>query len=162
MRREAAQLFGQVAWIHHTLDQAAKAAEAWGRQASLLTSLLEEEPASKTLRYGICRTAIGGGVTRCATLARRAKPERPTTRRPGFRKACSASLPTRPGTNWRSPTPCSIWPGLLSPRDAGRRAGALYRRVVELDRAAIRTAPDDPGFNAELALAPGRPGDVLP
>ena len=50
VRREAAQLFGQVAEIHHTLDQAAKAAEAWGRQASLLTSLLAEEPASKALR----------------------------------------------------------------------------------------------------------------
>ncbi len=47
VRREAAQLFDQVAEIHHTLGQAAKAAEAWGRQASLLTSLLEEEPANK-------------------------------------------------------------------------------------------------------------------
>src|SRR5262249_26975713 len=50
VRREAAQLFGHVAGIHHTLGQAAKAAEAWGRQASLLTSLLEEAPASKALR----------------------------------------------------------------------------------------------------------------
>ena len=53
VRREAAQLFDQVAWIHHTLDQAGKAAEAWGRQANLLTSLLEEEPDNKALRMAL-------------------------------------------------------------------------------------------------------------
>ena len=53
VRREAAHLFGHVAEIHHTLDQPAAAAEAWGRRASLLTSLLEEEPANRALRMDL-------------------------------------------------------------------------------------------------------------
>jgi tetratricopeptide (TPR) repeat protein len=34
----------------------------------------------------------------------------------------------------------------------------LFRRVLELDRAAVRSDPRDPGFNAELALALGDQG----
>src|SRR5262249_35780780 len=56
VRREAAHLFGQVGWIRHTLDQAGKAAEAWGRQVSLLASLLEEEPANSDLRSDLAHT----------------------------------------------------------------------------------------------------------
>ncbi len=53
VRREAAQLFGQVGWIQHILGQPAKAAEAWGRQAGLLSSLLEEDSANKALRLAL-------------------------------------------------------------------------------------------------------------
>ena len=34
----------------------------------------------------------------------------------------------------------------------------LYRRILELDRAAVRAAPEDPSFNGELALALGEQG----
>src|SRR5262249_34517620 len=43
-------LFGDVGWIRYILGQADMATEAWGRQASLLTSLLEDEPTCKDLR----------------------------------------------------------------------------------------------------------------
>ena len=47
---EAAQLFNRVAWIHDTLGQADKEAEARGHEVSLLTSLLKEDPANEDLR----------------------------------------------------------------------------------------------------------------
>jgi tetratricopeptide (TPR) repeat protein len=53
VRREAAELFRQVADIHGYLGQVDRAVEAYGRQASLLASLLEEEPASKVLRSAL-------------------------------------------------------------------------------------------------------------
>src|SRR5262249_28013392 len=53
MRRAAAQLFGQVALIHYTLGQPAKSAEFYGRKVSLLTGLLDEEPADKALRIDL-------------------------------------------------------------------------------------------------------------
>ena len=53
VRREAAHLFDQVACIHHTLGQSARAVEAWGRQASLLASLVEEEPANQAHRLDL-------------------------------------------------------------------------------------------------------------
>src|SRR5262249_21984409 len=34
----------------------------------------------------------------------------------------------------------------------------LYRRILELDRSAVRAAPDNPEFHAELALALGDQG----
>ena len=48
--------------------------------------------------------------------------------------------------------------GLLSPWSQADELEPLYRRILELDRAAVRTAPDDPEFNAELALALGDQG----
>ena len=48
--------------------------------------------------------------------------------------------------------------GLLSNWAHADELEPLYRRIVELDRAAVRTAPDDPSFNAELALALGDQG----
>src|SRR5262249_19127114 len=53
VRQEAAELYGQVAWIQHILGQADQAAESWRRQARLLTSLLEGEPTSKDLRLDL-------------------------------------------------------------------------------------------------------------
>ena len=48
--------------------------------------------------------------------------------------------------------------GLLSPWSQADELERLYRRIVELDRAAVRTAPDHPTVNAELALALGDQG----
>src|SRR5262249_49227414 len=50
VRREAARLFRQVAEIHHHLGQPGLAAEAYGHQESLLSRLIEKEPANKDLR----------------------------------------------------------------------------------------------------------------
>src|SRR5262249_21701186 len=50
---------------------------------------------------------------------------------------------------------------LLSSWAQGDEHEPIYRRIVELDRAAVRSAPDDPAFNAELALALGDQGMFL-
>jgi hypothetical protein len=41
---------------------------------------------------------------------------------------------------------------LLSPEDDAEELKRLFGRVVELDRAAVAAAPDEPGYQAELAL----------
>jgi tetratricopeptide (TPR) repeat protein len=157
VRREAVQLFGRVAEIHHTLDQAAMAAEAWGRQASLLTSLLEEEPASKALRMELSHShRWRGNALRDFGKAREA------------REAYDQAARLQEGLLRESPDEASYQLALantllntarlLSPWDQAEELEPLYRRVLELDRAALRTAPDDPVFNAELALALGDQG----
>jgi serine/threonine protein kinase/Flp pilus assembly protein TadD len=123
VRRAAAQLFDQVAWIHHTLNQASKAAAAWGRRASLLTSLLEEEPASKDLEEGLVH-------------------EFPNEAR--YKVALANTLLNMAGQRSEGDQTAELEP--------------LYRRILELERAAVRIAPLDPACNAELALALGAQG----
>src|SRR5262249_50882480 len=43
--------------------------------------------------------------------------------------------------------------GLLSRRDQAEECELVYRRIVELDRAAVRAVPNNLKFQAELALA---------
>ena len=161
VRREAVKLFGRVAEIHHTLDQAAMAAEAWGRQASLLTGLLEEEPASKDPSHGI--------VGQPSVAGQRAA--RPWQRREA-REAYDQAARLQEGLLHESPDKAHYqlvlantllnMAGLLSPWSQADERERLYRRVVELDRAAVRAAPDDPDVQCRIGPRAGRPGDVLP
>jgi serine/threonine-protein kinase len=160
VRRQAAQLFGQVAGIHVTLGQAGKAAEAYARQASLLTSLLDEEPASKPLRIelanchryrGNCLRDFGKAreareaYDQAAGIYERLLHESPDEAR--YQEALANTL-----LNAAS---------LLSPQEQSAELESLYRRMLELDRAAVRAAPDNLGFNAELALGLGAQGLFL-
>ena len=96
LRREAAQLFDQVAGIHHTLGQAAKAAEAWGRRASLLSSLLDDEPGNNAIRIAsLAQPSVAGQCTSRPGQGAE-KPGNPMTRRPGFRNGCCKTTPTNP------------------------------------------------------------------
>ena len=157
VRREAVQLFGQVAEIHHTLDQAAKAAEAWGRQASLLTSLLEEEPASKALRMDLSHShRWRGNALRDLGKAREAREAYDQAAR--LQEGLLREFPDEARYQLALANTLLNMAGLLSPWDQADELEPLYRRVLELDRAAVRTAPDDPVFNAELALALGDQG----
>ena len=157
VRREAAQLFGQVAEIHHTLDQAAKAAEAWGRQASLLTSLLEEEPASKALRMDLSHShRWRGNALRDLGKAREAREAYDQAAR--LQEGLLRESPDEPRYQLALANTLLNTAGLLSPWAQADELEPLYRRILELDRAAVRTAPDDPEFNAELALALGDQG----
>jgi tetratricopeptide (TPR) repeat protein len=160
VRREAVQLFGQVAHIHHTLDQAAMAAEAWGRQANLLASLLDEQPASRDLRMELSDShRWRGNALRDHGKMREA------------REAYDQAAKLQEGLLRESPAEADYQlalantllniAGLLSPWAQAAELEALYRRVLELDRAAVRTKPDDSHFNAELALALGDLGMFL-
>ena len=157
VRREAARLFDRVAWIHHTLGQAGDAAESWGRGASLLTSLLEDEPDNKAIRIELSHSYRWRGNA-LRDLGQAAKHRKPTTRRPGFRNGCCTTTPTNPSTSWRSSNTLLNTAGLLSSGGHADLVETLYRRVVELDRAAVRAAPYNPDYNGELALALGEQG----
>jgi tetratricopeptide (TPR) repeat protein len=157
VRREAAQLFGHVGGIQHSLGQVGKAAEAYGRRASLLASLLEEEPASKALRIELADShRWRGNALRDLGKTREA------------REAYDQAAVLHEGLLRESPDEARYQvalantllntASLLSRRDQAEELEPLYRRVLELDRAAVRAAPDDPGFNAELALGLGAQG----
>jgi serine/threonine protein kinase/Tfp pilus assembly protein PilF len=152
VRREAAHLFGQVGWIHHTLGQAGKSAEAWGRQASLLTTLLEEEPADSAVRSGLAHTLRWrGNALRDLGKAREAREayDQAATLQEALLRGSPAD------TAYQSALANTLLnlAGMLSPQDNAAELEPLYRRILELDRTAVRTAPNDPGLNSELALA---------
>ena len=161
VRREAAQLFGQVAEIHHTLDQAAKAAEAWGRQASLLTSLLEEEPASKALRMELADShRWRGNALRDLGKAREAREAYDQAAR--LQEALAARVPRRgplpagarqhPAQHGRSAL--ALGPGRRArttlPPHSGARPGRGPHRAGQS------------GVQCGIGPRAGRPGDVLP
>ena len=161
VRREAAQLFGQVAEIHHTLDQAAKAAEAWGRQASLLTSLLEEEPASKALRMELADSHRWRGNA-LRDLGKLREAREAYDQAAALQEALLRESPDEARYQLALANTLLNTASLLSPWDQADELEPLYRRIVELDRAAVRTAPDDPSVQCGIGPRAGRPGDVLP
>jgi serine/threonine protein kinase len=152
MRREAAMLYRLVAKIHYTLGQMDKAAEAFGQQANLLSSLLETELAEKDLRIDLADSLRWrGNALRELGKAREAQKaykqaaklhERLLGESPGD-AVCQVALAN---TLLNTAT-------LLSCRDQAEELESLFRRIVRLDRAAVDTAPDDPRFSLELALA---------
>jgi tetratricopeptide (TPR) repeat protein len=151
VRRQAAKLYAQVAWIHHLLGQEGEAAAAWDHQARLLVSLLEEEPASIDLRMGLadCHRWRGnalryqgkgpealGAYSHAAGLHEELLRESPDE--PNYQVALANTL-------------LNMAP-LLSGQTAADEQERLYRRILELYRAAVRAAPHNPQFKAELAL----------
>jgi tetratricopeptide (TPR) repeat protein len=157
VRRDAARLFDKVAGIHHTLDQAAKAAEAWGRQASLLTSLLKEEPASKPLRMELAHShRWRGNALRDFGKTREAREAYDQAAR--LQEGLLRESPHEAHYQLALANTLLNTAGLLSHWAQTDELEPLYRRILELDRAAVHTAPLDPGFNAELALALGEQG----
>jgi tetratricopeptide (TPR) repeat protein len=157
VRREAEKLFGQVALIHHTLGHAGKAAQARGRQATLLTSLLEEEPASKELRMDLADSHRNrGNALRDLGKARES------------REAYDQAARLQEGLLRESPDDANYKVALantllntatlLSRRDKAKELEPLYRRILKYDRAAVRAAPNDQLFQVELGIALGDQG----
>jgi tetratricopeptide (TPR) repeat protein len=152
VRLEAARLFGQVAWIQHILGQADKAADTWDREARLLTTLLEEESASKDFRMELAHIhRWRGNMLRDLGKAGEA--------REAYRQAAKvqeellSESPLEPRYQAELANTLLNTASLLSGRDQTEELEVLYRRILKLDRAAVDAAPEDPKFNAELALA---------
>jgi tetratricopeptide (TPR) repeat protein len=157
VRREAAQLFGQAASIHHTLGQLGKAAEAYGRQATLLASLVADEPASKALRAKLADShRWRGNALRDLKMAREARAAYDKAAR--LHEELLREAPDDAGFQVAVANTLLNTATLLSRRDDAEELEPLYRRVVALDRAAVRAEPDNPRYNAELALALGTQG----
>jgi tetratricopeptide (TPR) repeat protein len=157
VRREAANLFGHVAAIYLSLGQMGKAADALGSQAGLLTSLLEEEPASKDLRIALADSHRSrGNALRDQGKAREAREA--YDHAAGLHEGLLRESPDEALYQVALANTLLNTATLLSPRDQAEELKPLFRRIVELDRAAVRAAPDQPGYQAELALALGDQG----
>jgi tetratricopeptide (TPR) repeat protein len=158
--REAAQLFGQVAWIHQTLGQAAKAAEAWGRQASLVTTLLEKEPASRALRLELADVhRWRGNMLRDLGEAREAR--QAYDKAVVIHEGLLREFPGQAGYQVALANTLLNSAVLRARREQAEELEPIYRRILELERAAVRAAPDEPRFRSELALALGSQGLYL-
>jgi serine/threonine protein kinase/Flp pilus assembly protein TadD len=152
LRRQAATLFRQVAEIHHYLGQSEQAADAFDRQAHLLTGLLSEEPTNKALLLELADTRRWqanklrdlGGRTReaqefydqAAQLEADLLRESPDEAR--YQMALANTLLNTATLLWR--------------QDQAEKVNSLYFRALKLYRAAVRTAPNDLQMNTELAL----------
>jgi serine/threonine protein kinase/tetratricopeptide (TPR) repeat protein len=152
VRREAARVYDQVAWIRYILGQADSAAEAWDRRVSLLTSLLRDDPTNKELRRDLAYSHRWRGnmlrdlgkadeareaYSQAVKIQEELLAESPNE--PGFKVTLANTLMNAASLPWR--------------RDQTEEFEALFRRIVELDRAAADAEPKNLHFKAELALA---------
>jgi serine/threonine protein kinase/Tfp pilus assembly protein PilF len=152
VRREAARLLRQIAEVHHHLGQTAQAAKFYGRVAKLLTSLVEKDPANKALRMESAdmHRARGDELSDLGQVleARGAYIEATRLHEGLLREfpddaLCQVALANTFLHN----------ASLISPRTNPEALEQLYRRIMELERSAVRAAPDNPDVKAALAFA---------
>ncbi len=157
VRREAAQLFREVADIYFRIGQPARAVEAYGRQAGLLATLLEEEPGSKALRFELADSQRWRGNL-LRDLGQMGEARQAYDQAAGLEEGLLREAPNEARYQVALANTLLNTATLLSRRDHAAELEPLYHRVVELDRAAVRIAPEDLAFQAELALALGDEG----
>jgi serine/threonine protein kinase/Tfp pilus assembly protein PilF len=152
VRREAADLFGQVAWIHHILGQEDKAAGAWDHQAELTTSLLQEDPADTTLRMGLadCHRWRGNALRFQAKATEALKAYGQAA---DLHEDLLRDFPDEAGYHVALANTLLNMAPLLSGQTTADEQEQLYQRILNLYRTAVRAAPDNPKFKAELGLA---------
>jgi tetratricopeptide (TPR) repeat protein len=157
VRLEAARLFNQVAHIHLTLGQAAKAAEAFDRQASLLASLLEEEPGSKALRLELAYSRRWQ-ANALRDMAKASEAREAYDQAADLQQGLLDESPNEPQYQMALANTLLNKATLFSRREQAEELGPLFQRIVELDRAAVRAKPDDRVLKGELALSLGAVG----
>jgi tetratricopeptide (TPR) repeat protein/tRNA A-37 threonylcarbamoyl transferase component Bud32 len=154
LRREAATLFRQVADIHQHIGQTEQAAEAYGQQANLLTTLLKEEPASKDLQMELADThRWRGNMLRDLGEAREAKEAYDEAAR--LHEALLDESPKEARYQVALANTLLNKASMLTYKNHAKELECLYRRIVKLDQDAVHAAPGDDGISAELALALG-------
>ncbi|HEV3447663.1 MAG TPA: protein kinase, partial [Gemmataceae bacterium] len=151
VRREAAQLFGQVAATYYLLGQSGKAAEAYGNKVNLLTTLMKEDPANKSLRIELAdgqrwlgNTLRDHGETKKAQAAYDQAVE--------LHKGLVDDYPGEPLCQVALANTLLNASKLLSHQEQAREIEQLYRPMLDLYRAAAGAAPNNSQFNAELAF----------
>jgi tetratricopeptide (TPR) repeat protein len=152
VRREAAELYGQVAWIRHVLGQAELAAEAWGRKTSLLTSLVRDDPTSAALRKDLARSHRWRG-NMLRDLGKTGEARQAYDRAAELQEGLLRESPNDAHYQMQLANTLLNIAGLPWDRDQTEELETLWSRVVELDRAAVRAAPGNLQYKAELALA---------
>jgi tetratricopeptide (TPR) repeat protein len=160
LRREAVQVYGQVANIRHSLGQWAEAVEAYQTQAALLAGLLAEEPASTDFRRRLARSHRSrGNVLRDMGRVREA--------RAAYHQAATLheelqrESPEDAGCRMELANTLINKATVLSPRDETEELGRLFERVMDLNRAAVAADPGNPRYRANLALGLEEQGDFF-
>jgi tetratricopeptide (TPR) repeat protein len=151
VRREAADLFRQVADIQYTLGQMGQAADAYGRRVSLLASLLEDGPADKALRIELADAHRWQGNA-MRDLGEPPGAREAYDRAAGLHEALLRESPDEARYKVALANTLLNMASVLPRRDDGEELERLFRRLLELNRAAVRAAPDNPMYRAELAL----------
>jgi tetratricopeptide (TPR) repeat protein/tRNA A-37 threonylcarbamoyl transferase component Bud32 len=151
VRRQAARLFRQVADLHFTLGQPGKAEDAYGRQAELLNTLLEEDPTNKELCYQLADSQRWqGNLLRDQGKTREAREI--YDQAAALQKELVREVPQEPRYQMALANTLLNMTTLLSRRDHVQELEPLYERILQLDQTAVRLAPNDPKMKAELAL----------
>jgi serine/threonine protein kinase len=152
VRREAAKLYGHVAWIHQTLRQNDKALKAWDEQARLLSRLLKEEPSDVALRLELADChRWRANMLRQQNKAAEA--------RLAYKQAAELhegllkDYPRIAGYQLALANTLLNMAGLPPGRDQAENLEATYDRIIELERSAVSAEPKNAKFSSELALA---------
>jgi serine/threonine-protein kinase len=150
LRRQAAQMYGQVGDIRYSLGQSGKAVEALRQQADLLSSLLAEVPTNKESRRQLAAShLLRGNVLRDlgkVPEAREAYDQAAALYEQLHRESSGGDSGVELANTLLNTST------LLSPSQQAQELERLFRRMLELATAAVAADPDHPRYQFELAL----------
>jgi tetratricopeptide (TPR) repeat protein len=151
VRLAAALLFHEIADIHHHLGQSRLAAEAYGRQAGLLSGVQAEKPGNRGL-YRQLADAYRWQGNELRDLGEMRKAREAYDKAARIHEELLREFPKEALYHVALANTLFNTTFLLSHRDQAEEVEALYHRAVKLNRAAVGAARDNPDFQAELAL----------
>jgi tetratricopeptide (TPR) repeat protein len=148
---QAAQLYGRLANIHHTLGQWEKAVAAFSQEATLLSTVLAQEGPNPAYRHQLAVSHRSrGNALRDVGRLREA--------REAYQHAAELheqfvnELPEDAGNKVALANTLLNQAAVVADVEEAESLERLYKRVVELYRAASNSAPKNRWYKAELAL----------
>jgi serine/threonine protein kinase/Tfp pilus assembly protein PilF len=160
VRKEAAELYRQVASIHRNLSQSDKAAEAFKEQAKLLSSLLAETPNDKDLhlRVADCYRYRGNELRDLGNVGDAREAYEQAVR---LHKELARDFPGNADYQVALANTFQNLAGLLSRTPQAEDSVELYSRMLELYRSAVGAAPNNARYKGELAIGLAQWGSFL-
>jgi tetratricopeptide (TPR) repeat protein/tRNA A-37 threonylcarbamoyl transferase component Bud32 len=151
LRHQAARMYGEVAYIYHSVGQWGRAAEAFRLQAELLSGLRAEEPADPEhgRLLAVSHRSLGN-VLRDLGEVRQARAA--YDRAAELHEQFLLQSPNDPGSQVALANTLLNKATLISPAEEAAELEGLYRRVVKLDRDAVKADGNNANYQAELAL----------
>jgi tetratricopeptide (TPR) repeat protein len=151
LRQQAAQMYGQVAFIHHHLGRWDEAVEAYGQQENLLSGLLAEDPGSQPLRHYLADShRWRANVLRDLGKDREAREAYDQAAE--LHEQLLRKSPQDPEAAVMLANTLLNKATVLSARDEAETLERLYDRIRELHRAAVAAAPNNLRYQSEQAL----------
>jgi tetratricopeptide (TPR) repeat protein len=160
VRMEAAELYRQVASIHHNLSQSDKAAEAYKEQAKLLSSLMAENPADKNLHIRLADSYRNRG-NELRDLGNVGEAREAYEQAVSLHKELVDDHPEEADYQVALANTYLNLASLLSRAARAEDQEKLYDRMLELFRAAGRSAPNNARYKGELAIGLVAQGSFL-